>query len=181
MAESRDGYERIMALGQEEQGLLALQDTERLGAAFARAFEGDARRALRVGLSGDLGAGKTTFVRGLLRELGVRGPVRSPTYSLVERYPLGEIEVVHADLYRLESAEALAPLGLDEFDRRGALWLIEWPEQAGAALPEPDVALRIVVEGRTHRIVATAASAAGDAWLARVRASAPLAAMPGTP
>jgi len=145
-------------------------DTERLGAAFARAFEPAAGQAMRAGLTGDLGAGKTTFVRGLLRQYGVAGAVRSPTYSLVERYDLGALQVIHCDLYRLESPQALAPLGLDEFDRAGALWLIEWPERAGAALPPPDLQIDFTVESTGHRIEVAGLSAPGAAWLQRVAA-----------
>lgn len=143
-------------------------DTESFGAALADAFRPDPARALRVGLSGDLGAGKTTLVRGLFRRLGVIGAIRSPTYSLIERYLAGALELVHADLYRLESPEALAALALDDVDRGGTLWLIEWPEQGGAMLPVPDLALRLSVDGALHRIVAAARSAAGAAWLARL-------------
>lgn len=146
-------------------------ETLALAARFAATFQPARARALRVGLSGDLGAGKTTFVRGLLRRLGVDRPVRSPTYSLVERYDAGAFEVLHADLYRLESPDALAALALDEFDRAGALWLVEWPEQAGAALPPPDLALSLAVEAAVHRISARPLSTEGAAWLQRLRHS----------
>jgi tRNA threonylcarbamoyladenosine biosynthesis protein TsaE len=156
-------------------------DTLRLGARFATAFRPDARRALRVGLSGDLGAGKTTFVRGLLRALGVEGPIRSPTYSLVERHRAGVHEVVHGDLYRLEGPGALAALALDEFDRGGTLWLIEWPEQGGSALPASDVALSLSVAGATHHVVAVGVSPQGDAWLDRLGDLAALEVGPASP
>ena len=144
-------------------------ETERLGAAFAAAFRADPGRAVRVGLSGDLGAGKTTWVRGLLRRLGATGAIRSPTYSLIERHVLADgLEVVHGDLYRLESPEALAALALDDVDRGGTLWLIEWPEQGGEMLPAADLALQLVVEGAVHRIAASAGSELGAAWLARL-------------
>jgi tRNA threonylcarbamoyladenosine biosynthesis protein TsaE len=143
-------------------------DTAQLGAAFAAAFRPDARRALRVGLRGDLGAGKTTFVRGLLRRLGVDGPIRSPTYSLIEHHLAGAYEVIHGDLYRLESPAALAALALDEFDRGASLWLIEWPEQGGAALPAADLALVLSVDGPVHHVVALAGTPEGAAWLDRL-------------
>lgn len=156
-------------------------DTTALGAAFAATFRPESSRALRVGLSGDLGAGKTTFVRGLLRRLGVGGSIRSPTYSLVERYEAGGVEVVHGDLYRLESPAALAALALDEFDRGGALWLVEWPEQGGSALAPPDLSLSLSVEGEAHRIVATAGSPAGAAWLRRLGDATALEVSPASP
>lgn len=156
-------------------------DTVALGAAFAAAFRPDSSRALRVGLSGDLGAGKTTLVRGLLRQFGVVGSIRSPTYSLVERYAARDVEVVHGDLYRLESPAALAALALDEVDRGGVLWLIEWPEQGGPALPAPDLSLSLSVEGAVHRIVAASGSPAGAAWLERLRGATALEVGSGSP
>lgn len=143
-------------------------ETMALAARFAATFQPAPARALRVGLSGDLGAGKTTFVRGLLRGLGVARPVRSPTYSLVEHYEIGDLEVLHADLYRLESPEALASLALDELDRAGALWLVEWPEQGGSALPAPDLALSLSVAGPVHLFRAQPLTPEGSAWLQRL-------------
>lgn len=143
--------------------------TERLGAAFARAFVPETGRALRVALRGELGAGKTTFVRGLLRELGVTGAIRSPTYSLVERHATAHAEVLHADLYRLESAEELAALAFDDADRDAALWLVEWPERAGGALPPPDLQVDFQVEAGQHRLGVSGASVPGNAWLSRVQ------------
>jgi len=147
-------------------------ETARLAARFAGTFEPAPGRAVRVGLSGDLGAGKTTFVRGLLRQLGVTRAIRSPTYSLVERYDVGGFEVMHADLYRLESPEALAALALDDADRPGGLWLVEWPELGGAALPAPDLALSLEVEGEVHRILAQPLTPEGANWLHRLGAAA---------
>jgi len=142
-------------------------DTERLGAAFGATLRPLGSRALRCWLAGDLGAGKTTFARGLLRQLGVTGAVRSPTYSLIERHEAGDFEVVHGDLYRLDGPESLAALGLDEFDRAGALWLIEWPERGEGVLPAPDLRLEFTVEPGGHRIEARASSEAGTSWLSR--------------
>lgn len=153
-------------------------DTERLGAAFGATLQPLEGRALRCWLAGDLGAGKTTFARGLLRQLGVTGTVRSPTYSLIERHDAGAIEVVHGDLYRLEGPEALAALGLDEFDRAGALWLIEWPERGADALPPPDLHLEFTAEAEGHRVEAHAASEAGTSWLARAAGRASAGATP---
>ncbi len=148
-------------------------DTERLGAAFAATLQPLATRALRAWLAGDLGAGKTTFARGLLRRLGVAGAVRSPTYSLIERYAPGALEVIHGDLYRLEGAQELATLGLDEFDRASALWLIEWPERGKGVLPTPDLECEFSVEASGHRIVVTARSEPGARWLARLPVERP--------
>ena len=96
-----------------------------------------------IHLRGELGAGKTTFARALLQALGVGGRVKSPTYSLVERYPLGAREVVHLDLYRIREAAELEFLGLDDLAGREVLWLVEWPERGAAALPPADLAISL--------------------------------------
>ncbi len=122
-------------------GTLTLIDenaTAAAGAALAHAAKG---RAGVIALSGELGAGKTTFVRGLLRALGHGGAVRSPTYTLVEPYEVAGQRVLHLDLYRLAGAADLTALGLrDELDG-STLLLVEWPERAEGALPEPALAL----------------------------------------
>jgi len=117
---------------------LALADaaaTEALGARLARLLAGLGSGV--VYLRGDLGAGKTTLARGLLRALGVLGPVRSPTYTLLEPYVLDDLEVLHMDLYRLASADELDQLGLDGYPPDRTVWLVEWPERGAGVLPQP--------------------------------------------
>lgn len=123
--------ERFLAVSEAE--MLAL------GKTLARRFE----KGGLVFLSGDLGMGKTTLVRGLLRALGFTGRVKSPSYGLVESYQLGERVVHHLDLYRLSHGEELAYLGLEELFDGTALVLIEWPEKGHGFLPEPDWRIRI--------------------------------------
>jgi len=113
--------------------------TEVLGRALAAALP----PTFVVYLHGDLGAGKTSLARALLRGLGWTGSIKSPTYSLVERYPLGAREVVHLDLYRIREAAELEFLGLDDLAGREVLWLVEWPERGAAALPPADLAISL--------------------------------------
>ena len=139
-----------------ERGIL-LPDPEstlRVGAALAAALEAPGREGTRgprsLYLRGSLGAGKTTLVRGLMRGLGHRGPVRSPTYTLLEPYELPGISVYHFDLYRLAEARELDDFGARDYFHDGALCVVEWPERGREALPSPDLSieLRILDEGR---------------------------------
>ena len=136
--------------------------TEALGQALART-----RPAVAVvHLRGDLGAGKSTLARALLRALGVAGAIRSPTYTLVERYPVEGGEAWHLDLYRIGDAGELEFLGLDE--GAAVLWLVEWPERGGAALPRADLQVDLSVEGNGRAARLVAASPQGQLWLERV-------------
>lgn len=139
------------------------QATDALGRALARTRP---QRAV-VFLHGDLGAGKSTLARALLRELGVQGPIRSPTYTLVERYPLEHgAEALHLDLYRIGDAGELEFLGLAESE--AALWLVEWPERGQAALPPADLMVGLALHGQGRKATLAAGSAVGEAWLARL-------------
>lgn len=124
-----------------------------------------------VELSGDLGSGKTTLVRGFLRQCGVRGAVRSPTYTLVETYAVGSRTFVHLDLYRLSDAAELENLGLRDLADDAHTWLIEWPERGAGRLPAPDLTVRLTAQERSHLIEATARSPLGGEWLAALAGS----------
>lgn len=137
--------------------------TERLGARLGASQPATAVVFLR----GDLGAGKSSLARAWLRGLGVTGPVRSPTYTLLERYPLAAGgEALHLDLYRIGDAGELEFLGLDDADAR--LWLVEWPDRGAGALPPADLSVALEVEGAGRHCVLSAGTPAGVAWLLRL-------------
>ncbi|MDH3561278.1 MAG: tRNA (adenosine(37)-N6)-threonylcarbamoyltransferase complex ATPase subunit type 1 TsaE [Gammaproteobacteria bacterium] len=117
-------------------------------------------------LCGDLGTGKTTLVRNLLRGLGFRGKVKSPTYTLIEPYPLGELSVYHLDLYRLTSGEELEWIGIRDLMTGHELLLVEWPELGEGALPPPDLVIAIDHRGAGRQLDLRAASERGRQWLA---------------
>jgi tRNA threonylcarbamoyladenosine biosynthesis protein TsaE len=120
-----------------------------------------------VWLEGGLGAGKSTLARAMLRTLGVTGAVRSPTYTLVERYPVPGGEAAHLDLYRLGEASELDFLGLDALAAEATLWLVEWPERGRGGLPAPDLRISLVVDGSGRRATLEPGSEAGERWLAK--------------
>ncbi len=105
-----------------------------------------------VFLHGDLGAGKTTLVRGILRGLGHEGSVKSPTYTLLEPYEFPSCLVYHFDFYRIADSQELDFIGIDELVDSPALKLVEWPERAADRLPAPDLVVRMHVEGEGRRI-----------------------------
>lgn len=123
-----------------------------------------------VFLEGPLGAGKSSLARAWLRALGVKGAIKSPTYTLVERYPLpGGGEAAHLDLYRLADAGELDFLGLDDLAGQARLWLVEWPDRGDGGLPPPDLCLRLAVDGAGRRAGLEARSEKGRVWLAGLR------------
>jgi tRNA threonylcarbamoyladenosine biosynthesis protein TsaE len=143
--------------------------SEALGAALAAALPAQApASALLLALEGSLGAGKTTVARALLRALGETGPVRSPSYTLLEPYELPGWHVRHLDLYRLGDPEEVQMLGLRDELQPGTLLLVEWPERGAGQLPAADLWLRLEERdegaGRTARLEAH--TVAGEAWLA---------------
>lgn len=145
--------------------LASAEATERLGVLLAQHLPAT---AAVVHLQGDLGAGKTTLARALLRALGVEGPVRSPTYTLLERYDTAQGEVAHLDLYRIADPEELEFLALDELAAEARLWLVEWPQRGHGMLPAVDLVLHLAVDGAGRSATLEAVSDAGRAWAERV-------------
>ena len=140
------------------------------GAALACALPDIAGQSLLVGLSGELGSGKTTLARALLRALGVVGAIRSPTFTLVEPYETARGAVHHLDLYRLApGAAALEGIGYRDLRGQPGLVIVEWPERADGALGTLDVAVKLDHEGTSRRISLAAGSPSGRAWLSASR------------
>ncbi|QGU33222.1 tRNA (adenosine(37)-N6)-threonylcarbamoyltransferase complex ATPase subunit type 1 TsaE [Thermochromatium tepidum] len=119
-------------------------------------------------LEGDLGTGKTTLTRGILRGLGHSGVVRSPTYTLVEPYALNDLELYHFDLYRLGDPEELDYLGPRDLLGKAAVWVIEWPERGAGFLPKPDLRIQLVHLDVGRRLTLNALSPSGQTLLADV-------------
>lgn len=113
-------------------------------------------------LQGELGAGKTTFMRALLRALGWQGPVKSPTYTLVESYPLPPFTLHHFDLYRLADPEELAFAGIRDYADGQAVLGIEWPDKGAGFLPPADLVLQVRGTGLQRELLATALSSRGE-------------------
>jgi tRNA threonylcarbamoyladenosine biosynthesis protein TsaE len=119
-------------------------------------------------LDGPLGAGKTSLARAILRAMGEEGPVRSPTYTLMEPYEVNGRQVYHMDLYRLGDPEELAYLGVRDLDEPGLLLLVEWPERGAGMLPAADLCIRLAHAGSGREATLEGLSERGRAMLARL-------------
>jgi tRNA threonylcarbamoyladenosine biosynthesis protein TsaE len=141
------------------------EDTEGFGWQLGSARPAADQGLAVLYLSGELGAGKTTFARGFLRAHGIAEAVLSPTYTLLELYPAGAVTLLHLDLYRLRSPGELESLGFRDWARPGYLWLIEWPERGRGHLPPADLTLTFTVGASAHDIEVAADTERGRAWL----------------
>ena len=122
---------------------------EQLGARLAAKLP----RGVMVYLRGDLGAGKTTLVRGFLRGLGYQGVVRSPTYTLLEPYCVAGVEVLHLDLYRLSNPEELAYIGIRDLATEQTICFVEWPERGTGLLPPADLIIDFSYDSDRRELV----------------------------
>ena len=158
----RESVRRLTALSAEEMRAWGARLADALRAA-------NPREPFVLGLSGDLGTGKTTLVGGLLAALGHEVPARSPTYSLIEPYRLAGRDVYHCDLYRLRDPAELDDLGLRDLLAGPSVLLVEWPERAGDRLHEPDLALFLEYAGEGRRLSLAPASEPGRRVAAALR------------
>ncbi len=133
--------------------------------ALGNALAGALADGLVIYLCGDLGAGKTTLVRGLLRTLGYTGIVRSPTYTLVELYAISNLHLYHFDFYRFSQPEEYLDTGLDEYFQGHAVCLVEWPERAAPYVPRADVRITLTIADRGRRAEIAALSTVGEQCL----------------
>jgi tRNA threonylcarbamoyladenosine biosynthesis protein TsaE len=145
-----------------------------LGRALGHGLSTAGAGALVIGIEGELGAGKTTLVGGILAGLGVTGAIRSPTYTLIEPYEAAGLQLYHIDLYRLSGAREVEALGIRDLLDTRAVLLIEWPSRGAGALPTEDLSVAIEYQGsgaQLRLLTAQAHSSAGDKLLEQILAA----------
>lgn len=143
--------------------------TEALGRRLATALGAEGSGAA-IGLGGELGVGKTTLARALIRALGHAGPVVSPSYTLVEPYPLAGRTLYHLDLYRLADPGELEYLGVRDWEPGRDWLLVEWPERGGGHLPPLSLELRLRYAGRGREATALPRDEKGRRWADEISA-----------
>lgn len=154
------------------RGLRDEAETVALGSALAQTLlaleEEIACAGMAIGLRGDLGAGKTTLVRALLRRAGVTGPVKSPTFSLLELYDVSRLHFHHFDFYRLRTPVEFVDGGFSEWFGPRSVCLVEWPEHAGDFLPRLDWEILLELRGPGRSAVIRACTPMGERCLHRL-------------
>lgn len=143
-------------------------DSDEAMQAFGRRLAQVSQGKGNIYLSGELGTGKTTLVRGLLRGLGHTGPVKSPTFALLEPYTFSGFNIYHFDLYRLSDPEELEYMGLRECFADSNLCLVEWPEQGVGVLPEADLVITLSHAGTSRVLTISAKTTYGQALLTKL-------------
>jgi len=143
-------------------------DDEAATAAFGARLARVIAPGLSLYLHGDLGSGKTTLVRGLLRGLGYQGRVKSPTYTLVELYTISRLNLYHFDFYRFHEPREWRDAGLDEYFNDATVCLVEWPEKAAGPLPAADVDISFEFAGDGRDLSLRAGTESGKACLNRL-------------
>jgi tRNA threonylcarbamoyladenosine biosynthesis protein TsaE len=151
-----------------ERATFYLED-EAATLAFGARLAGALDRGLLVTLSGDLGSGKTTLARGVLRGLGYSGKVKSPTYALVELYKLFRLDLYHFDLYRFDDPQEWLDAGFGDYFDDGSICLVEWPERAAGLLPAADVAVTLSAERTGRRLEIEARTEPGKECLKKLQ------------
>jgi len=160
-----------VALALERAGdgeLTAHLEDEAATLALGAMLAGELHTGLKIYLSGELGAGKTTLVRGVLRALGYRGRVRSPTFTLVELYELSRLDLYHFDFYRFDDPREWADAGFRDAFSDAAVCLVEWPEKAAGQLPPADLRIRLEHADTGRRVRLAADTDAGKQCLQRL-------------
>jgi len=157
-----------MSTTEQSVTLVDVKATEQIGARLAQKLT-SMYPPFMVYLTGDLGAGKTTLVRGFLQALGFKQTVKSPSYTLVETYDLDDKFIVHCDLYRLTDSEELTFMGFSDYLTKPAIVFIEWPEHGDGCLPKPDLEIRMEESGSGKQLYLTCVSKRAqsltDQWL----------------
>lgn len=139
----------------------AFLENEAATLAFGEKLAQALEPGLCITLSGELGSGKTTLARGILRGLGYTGKVKSPTYTLVELYELSRLDLYHFDLYRFNDPQELMDAGFRDNFGGGNICLVEWPERAAGLLPQADLEVTLVAEAAGRRLAIIAETEPG--------------------
>lgn len=135
----------------------------------------------RIHLQGELGAGKTAFARALLRECGITGRIKSPSYALLESYKVSNLYFYHFDFYRFSDSREWLDAGFRDLLRDDAVVLIEWPERAEGVLPPPDMQISLAYAGPGREVTLTAYTARGQTWLNAIVPPTQVPSLPAAP